>query len=360
MRSCFRECRHAAIAAALAALAGCGAPPGDFVGESSDALRVCAKGSTVEGIDVSTYQGTINWAQVTTSNVRFAVTRISDGLNYQDVQFNRNWAAIKDAGLIRGAYQFFEPGLDAMAQANMVVSKVGKLGPNDLPVQLDMEVTGGQSAATIVSRMKIWIERVTAGTGKRPMIYSAKYFWNDNIASREFNSYALWVANYGVTCPDMPDPWSNWTIWQYSDNRTVPGISGGVDADKFNGTLDELKALTGGPAPDNAPEAGAADGAAKNDVNVPTDPDADALTEAAAPSGDPAVDAADPSVPPDAGVIGPTSNPDTIAPIAAANVVGDDSGCACHVGTTRRGAPGWLLLALLPWLRRRREWRCAS
>src|SRR5690242_2363967 len=106
MRMLFRKLGYGAIAIGVSALAGCGAPPGESIGESSDALRVCAKGSTVEGIDVSTYQGTINWAQVTTSNVRFAVTRISDGLNYQDNQFSRNWPAIKGAGLIRGAYQF--------------------------------------------------------------------------------------------------------------------------------------------------------------------------------------------------------------------------------------------------------------
>jgi len=342
------------MAGALAAAAGCGSPPGDFVGESSEALKVCPKGTTVEGIDVSTYQGTINWAQVTTSNVKFAVTRISDGVNYSDAQFNRNWAAIRDAGLVRGAYQYFEPGQDALAQANMVVAKVGQLGPDDLPIQFDIEATGGQSAATIVARMKIWIERVTAGTGKRPMIYSAKYFWNDNIASREFNSYPLWVANYGVTCPDMPDPWSNWTIWQYSDNRGVPGITGGVDADKFNGTLDELKALAGATPPTAATDGGSTNDAHKNDAEIIGDEVGEAGAETAPPSVDITPDAATPPLTADATTPPPIADNDAgVGAIAPAAV--DDSGCACHVTMTRRNSPGWVLLALLPLLRRRRR-----
>jgi lysozyme len=199
----------------------------------------------VEGIDVSYYQGTIDWNGVKGSGIAFAVTRISDGLNFPDTQFDRNWAAIKSAGLIRGAYQYFEPGQDELAQADKVVQKVGRLGAGDLPVQLDMEVTGGQPAATIVSKMKAWSDRVTAGTGKRPMVYTAKYFWNDNVGSTDFASYPLWVANYGVSCPNTPDAWSSWLIWQYGDNGTVAGISGGVDVDRFNGTRADLEHFVG-------------------------------------------------------------------------------------------------------------------
>jgi MYXO-CTERM domain-containing protein len=348
-----RYCGFAALAATAGALSACGAPPGESLGEGNDALRMCAKGTTVEGIDVSTYQGNINWTQVTTSNVRFAVTRISDGPSYQDSQFNRNWAAIKDVGLLRGAYQFFEPGLDALAQADMVVAKVGKLGPGDLPVQLDMEVTGGQPSATIVSRMKTWIERVTAGTGKRPIIYSAKYFWNDNIASRDFNTYPLWVANYGVTCPDMPDPWSNWTIWQYSDARTVPGIGGGVDADKFNGTLDDLKALAGMTPPQEADAMSANDGA-KGDAGPSESGTAEATGEGGPSVEQPSDDAEAPVVVPDARPVMHANEADATA-LVAPPAAGEDSGCACTTTSPPRGAPPWILIGALPWFRRRRR-----
>ncbi|HMJ52287.1 MAG TPA: GH25 family lysozyme [Polyangiaceae bacterium] len=243
-----------AVAAALLPMVGCSGSPYDATGESSDEVRVCPATTTVEGIDVSYYQKTINWQQVKASGIQFAVTRISDGLNFPDSEFADNWAGIKSVGLIRGAYQYFEPGQDALAQADMVVQRVGMLGAGDLPVQLDMEATGGQSSANIASKMKTWMDRVTTGTGKRPFIYTAKYFWNDNVASRDFSADRLWVANYGVTCPDLPDAWSNWSIWQYSSTGTVSGIAGDVDLDRFNGSLDDLKKITGTSAPFYAAE----------------------------------------------------------------------------------------------------------
>jgi lysozyme len=224
---------------------GCGPRAPEETSEVSEELRVCPSGPTVEGIDVSYYQGTIDWNRVKGSGIAFAVTRISDGLNFPDSQFSRNWPAIRSVGLVRGAYQYFEPGQDALAQAEMVVQKVGRLGPGDLPVQLDMETTGGQSSATIVSKMKAWSDRVTAGTGKRPMVYTAKYFWNDNVDTTDFVSYPLWVANYDVSCPNTPDAWTNWLIWQYGDNGTVSGIDGAVDVDRFNGTQEDLVRFAG-------------------------------------------------------------------------------------------------------------------
>ena len=246
MRTELVRARWAALAPLLLVL-GCGPEvQGETVpSEVTEALRVCPSGPTVEGIDVSYYQGTIDWNGVKAAGIRFAVTRISDGLNFSDTQFSRNWPAIKSVGLVRGAYQYFEPGQDALAQADMVVQKVGQLGPGDLPVQLDMEVTGGQSSATILSKMKQWSDRVTSGTGKRPMVYTAKYFWNDNVGSTDFASYPLWVANYDVSCPDTPDAWTKWLIWQYGDNGSVSGINGGVDVDRFNGTLDDLVRFAG-------------------------------------------------------------------------------------------------------------------
>jgi lysozyme len=224
---------------------GCGAQAPDQTSEVAEGLQVCPNGPTVEGIDVSYYQGAIDWNQVESSGIAFAVTRISDGLNFPDSDFDRNWPAIKSVGLVRGAYQYFEPGQDALAQADKVVQKVGRLGPGDLPVQLDMEVTGGQSSAAIVSKMKAWSDRVTAGTGKAPMVYTARYFWNDNVDSTDFSSYPLWVANYDVSCPNTPDAWTKWLIWQYGDNGTVSGINGGADVDRFNGTREDLERFVG-------------------------------------------------------------------------------------------------------------------
>ncbi|MEO8800167.1 MAG: GH25 family lysozyme, partial [Polyangiaceae bacterium] len=215
-----------------------------YAASSSDEealTKVCGQPTTgpVQGYDVSTYQGAFTWAG---KGVQFGAARISDGMNSIDSQFDGNWSRMKAAGVLRSAYQFFEPGQDEVAQANMVIAKVGKLGPSDLPVMLDVEATGGQSPATIQTKAQHWLDLVEAGTGKRPFVYSYGSFLETNLGSG-FGKYPLWIANYGPTCPSVPNGWTNWVMWQYSDG------SGSLDHDVFNGTLAQLQALasSGGP-----------------------------------------------------------------------------------------------------------------
>jgi hypothetical protein len=144
------------------------------------------------------------------------------------------------AGVVRGAYQFFEPGEDPTAQANLLLQAMGPLQPGDLPPVLDMEVTGGQSAAAIVANVQTWMNVVEKATGVIPVIYTAPGFWNRSVGSTTFGANPLWVANWGVAAPTLPVGWSNWAIWQYSDTGFVPGILGQVDLDEFNGSLAEL------------------------------------------------------------------------------------------------------------------------
>ncbi len=209
-------------------------------GQTSDALKVCAAGPTVKGIDVSYYQGTIDWQAVASSGVAFAITRLNDG-SYHDPQFERNWSEIKAKGLVRGAYQFFEPNDDATWQANLVVNAVGRLGSDDLPVMLDVEWTAGTPNA---AELSTWLHVVEAGTGKKPMIYTAVGYWNQYF-NGQFGDYPLVVANYGVSCPNLPNSWSGWNFWQWG-GAGVPGIAGNVDQNVFNGTLEQLHAFAGG------------------------------------------------------------------------------------------------------------------
>lgn len=210
----------------------------------------CPSGSTVPGVDVSAYQDSINWAAVAASGQKFAIARVSDGTGYIDPYFAGNWANMKAAGLIRGAYQFFEPSEDAVAQANIVVARVGRLGPGDLPVMLDMEVTDGQSPATITAQIHRWVNTIAAGTGKMPMVYSGAYFWDDSVGTSDFASLPFVIAWYGNNCPGVPNAWAgtHWTFHQYSSSGSVPGIPDAVDMDIYNGTLAQLEAFAGGQA----------------------------------------------------------------------------------------------------------------
>ncbi len=210
-------------------------------------VRQCATGETVKGIDVSKWQGTIDWTKVPSSGSVFAFSRVSDGVSSNDSKFSRNWEGSKAAGLVRGAYQYFRASKDATEQANKMVSAVGVLGDGDLPAVLDIEEADGQSPSTVLAKIRTWLQVVEAGTQKTPIIYTASYFWETLNAETEFAKYPLWVANYGATCPKMPPGFSGWSFWQYSASGSISGIGGNVDLNVFNGSRASLEALAGAP-----------------------------------------------------------------------------------------------------------------
>lgn len=230
----------------VCAIAGaCVAPEEDGVGRAIGELDYCPRGETVAGIDVSRWQGDIDWDAVAGSGLDFAITRIGDGL-YEDPTFPGNYEAIAARGMVRGSYQFFRPVRDAIEQADIVIRYLGRLGPGDLPAVIDVENTPGDalpSRAVMQAQVRAWIDRVREGTGKTPMIYTGSYFWDDNVGSTEFAEHPLWIAHWGVRCARLPAGWTSWTFHQTSDSGRVPGISGNVDTDLFDGTRAELDAF---------------------------------------------------------------------------------------------------------------------
>ncbi|HEY7957558.1 MAG TPA: GH25 family lysozyme [Polyangia bacterium] len=225
------------------ALSACSAPPVQ-IEEVEGALVSCPGPNKVQGIDVSEFQGSINWSSVKASGRQFAIARVDDG-TYLDPDFATNWAGMKSAGMIRGAYQFFRASDDPIATADILLNRIGTLGPGDLAPTLDVEVTDGQSVATIIAHMKSWLSYVKQKTGRTPMIYTAPGFWSQ-LGNPDLSQYTLWVANWQVNCPSLPGGWSSFKFWQYADNGSVPGISGAVDLDEFNGSLADLQVVAGG------------------------------------------------------------------------------------------------------------------
>ncbi len=121
---------------------------------------------------------------------------------------------------------------------------------------LDVEVTDGVAVSTIVSNMNKWIAHVAAAIGRRPMVYTAPYFWSQ--LGSPTVAADLVVANWGPSCPTVPGGWSDWSAWQYADNGSVSGISGAVDLDEFNGSLTALQNYA---RPPNTPPRGYLDAA---------------------------------------------------------------------------------------------------
>lgn len=232
----------------LIALAGCAASPEPDLGERTADIRVCADGPVVEGIDVSKWQGEIDWEAVAGAGIRFAFIRTNHGLDILDEWYDYNWTEARRVGILRGTYQYFAPAEDPIAQADLLLDRMGPLEDGDLPPVLDVEQADGRTPEQIVEAIHIWSDRVHEVLGVLPIIYTAKYFWQDSVgAPDDFLEHPLWVANYGVDCPLMADPWPRWDFWQYTSSGSVAGIGGNVDRDHWNGTYEELQDFTWPP-----------------------------------------------------------------------------------------------------------------
>jgi lysozyme len=224
---------------------GCAGGGHEAVGVAGTDLTACATGSTLKGVDVSHWDGSVSWAQVKSAGITFAFAKATESDDDIDDTFAANWAGMKAAGIVRGAYHFFDPAVSATTQANYVLATVGTLEAGDLPIVLDFEQLNGVSEATAVAGAATFLETVTKATGKTAILYMSSDFLSGTYSS--LAPYTLWVANYGVSCPGMPAEWSAWRFWQNSDSGSVSGISDAVDLDEFNGSLSALTALTGGP-----------------------------------------------------------------------------------------------------------------
>jgi lysozyme len=201
----------------------------------------CHIGPTTPGIDVSYHQETIDWQRVHRAGIRFTFIRLSDGAAQRDPRFALNWAEARRAGLVRGAYQFFRPDQSVAAQADLMIAAMRDRQHDDLPPVIDLEVDGGLAVPIVAARARAWVDRVRAGLGVEPIVYTGGDLWR-NGGAELLVSQPLWVAHYTQGCPTLPSPWTRWTFWQHTDRGAVPGIDGAVDLDQFAGTLGELHA----------------------------------------------------------------------------------------------------------------------
>ena len=198
-------------------------------------------GGPLPGIDVSHWQGAIDWSAVAGDGVTFAFIKATEGGDYTDPRFAANWAGAQRAGVLRGAYHFFRPQTDAMAQAAHFLRAV-PFTRGDLPPVLDVEVTDGRSMEAVAAGVRTWLQEVERATGRRPIVYTRASFWTAQMGT-QFGGYPLWVAHYGVSQPNIPAGWGGWAFWQHSDAGRVAGITGGVDLNWFNGGRAELESF---------------------------------------------------------------------------------------------------------------------
>lgn len=186
----------------------------------------------VNGIDLSKYQGTVDFHKVKASGVTYVFIRATEGNTYQDANFEVNFASARAAGLATGVYHFYETDDEPLSQLENFKSIVS-LSPGDLPPVIDIEKLHKQEKSNLVENIGIFLKGLESHYGVKPILYSGRNFSNEYLT--QFGDYPLWLAEYEVDEPSLPEGWSNWTFWQWSQSSTVSGIDGQVDADRFNG-----------------------------------------------------------------------------------------------------------------------------
>ncbi len=223
------------------------------------AALVASAVAYADGVDVSHWQGTVDWGKVRSDDVSFAFMKATEGTYYTDPSLARNWAGAEKVGIYRAAYHFARPSVgSAAAQARYFVSKAGKFADKgDLPPVLDLEQTGGLSPAALQSWVSTWLTTTEQLTGRTPILYFSPYFWIDHMGnSTAFTRYPLWIAHYTSGSPLVPGGWKTWTFWQRTSSGHVDGISGLVDMNRFNGSTQQLATLAQASGGSGAPAGG--------------------------------------------------------------------------------------------------------
>ncbi len=209
------------------------------------AYGICMpSGYDVHGIDLSHHQGQINWKEFSKAQqgrfpIKFIFMKASEGGDFGDRVFSTNFDSARYYGFIRGAYHFYNPKTNAARQAEFFINSV-KLEKGDLPPVLDIE-TKGDDAEKMKKDIKVWLKRVEAHYGVKPIIYASYKFKTKYLSDSVLNAYPYWIAHYYV---DSVKYQGNWKFWQHTDVGRMPGIKEKVDLNVFNGSLYDLSNLT--------------------------------------------------------------------------------------------------------------------
>lgn len=197
------------------------------------ATAVLAKGvpDLSHGIDVSSHSGQVDWSKVEAAGLTFAFVKVSEGVDLPDPEHDRHWQSLSATDLTRGGYHFFVTEDDPEAQAKLFIEHA-KLEPGDLAPVVDIELIGRDTPPGVADRLRRFLEILEQHYGVRPIIYTAPNFWDANMPA-DFGEYPLWIAEYGVDTPRLPNGWDAYHLWQYVDDHQFDGVE--KDADLSRG-----------------------------------------------------------------------------------------------------------------------------
>ena len=193
----------------------------------------------VHGVDVSRWQGDIDWQELRSQGANFVYIKATDGGDHLDPMFKKNWRGAAQAGMKRGAYHFFYWCRTAGEQADWFIRNVPKV-EGALPPVIDVEWNGESrcrkrpSPERVREKMQVFMDRLEAHYGQRPVIYTAPDFYADNLKGA-FKDYPFWLRAVAQH-PSKVYPGRKWVFWQYSGSGLSHGVDGRIDLNVFHGS----------------------------------------------------------------------------------------------------------------------------
>ena len=243
--------RGAVLAAVALVLGACAIAPPDRYATKGDVKPhpgvARAKNLEIHGIDVSKWQGQIDWASVRNAGTQFAFIKATEGGDHVDERFLQNWHGAKQAGVPRGAYHFMYWCRPAHEQAAWFKANV-PADPDALPPVLDLEWNGHsrtcpkkQPREEAMANVRLMLAEMEAHTGKRPIIYTDITFHNEVLVG-ELPHHPHWLRSVAAE-PEQRFIDRRWMLWQYTATGRVPGIRGDVDRNAFYGSESQWRAF---------------------------------------------------------------------------------------------------------------------
>ncbi len=199
------------------------------------------RGFEVHGIDVSHHQKSINWNKVRRDSIDFAFIKATEGENFLDPRFKKNWREAKENHIVRGAYHFYRPSVLPDIQARHFIRMV-HLSSGDFPPVLDLEVTDNRPKNIIIEGAKRWLTMIENHYGVKPIIYTNRH-WYKNYIEGNIEGYPIWMAAYTLYPRPKLSNYKPWIFWQYASRGRVKGISGDVDLNVFYGSKTDFNEL---------------------------------------------------------------------------------------------------------------------
>ena len=193
------------------------------------------------GIDISQYQGTIDWENLEAIEeqfeIKFVVVRATAGSKKVDRNFKKNWKNLSSTVYIQGAYHYYRPDENSTDQAKNFIKNV-KLRKGHLPPILDIEkMPKGQSMGKLKEGLQNWLTIVEKQFGVKPIIYTGEKYFEDFLQD-DFLNYKFWIANYNPWKEKIED---EYLMWQFTEKAQLHGVNELVDVNVFNGNVDDLK-----------------------------------------------------------------------------------------------------------------------